>query len=191
MNKKDCRGVVVISGTSGSGKSTAIMRAALRLSANGDPVSWVDPEEEVTPRDVRAHSKLHKRPYIVAIDDADLYGAQLTPLIRELVMDDPPALVVVAIRSGRVDRVINPTILDAAVLSEISVPLLSDDDIDKLIDVLVRENRPGRLRGLTRDKQRALFREQSGMDCADGRRAFRKRPRRLRGKRNTGCTSAI
>jgi transposase len=30
-----------------------------------------------------------------------------------------------------------------------------------------------------------------GMDCADGRRAFRRRPRRLHGKRNIGCTSAI
>jgi transposase len=31
----------------------------------------------------------------------------------------------------------------------------------------------------------------SGMDCADDRRAFRKRSRRLPGKRNIGCTSAI
>jgi hypothetical protein len=31
----------------------------------------------------------------------------------------------------------------------------------------------------------------SGMDCADDRRAFQKRPRRLHGKHNTACTSAI
>ena len=29
----------------------------------------------------------------------------------------------------------------------------------------------------------------SGMDCADAKRAFRKRSRKLRGKRNTACTS--
>jgi hypothetical protein len=31
----------------------------------------------------------------------------------------------------------------------------------------------------------------SGTDCEDGRRVFRKRPKRLRGRPNIGCTSAI
>ncbi|MGC2544631.1 MAG: hypothetical protein WA426_02205, partial [Silvibacterium sp.] len=160
----DQRGAIVISGTSGSGKSTALMRVALRFSANGAPVSWVDPEEDITPKDVRAHARLQQRPYVVAIDDADLYGSQLNALIRELVVADPPALVLAAIRSGRVDRVINPTLLRTINLAEISVPLLTDTDIDKLIDVLIRENRPGLLRGMLREKQRELFREQSGRE---------------------------
>jgi SIR2-like domain len=158
------RGLIVISGISGSGKSTALMRVALRFSAAGVPVSWVDPEVELSPKDVRTHARLQQKPYVMAVEDADLYGSQLSSLIRELVIDDPPALVIVAIRSGRVDRFINPTILGGVHLSEVTVPLLTDDDIDKLIDVLIRENRPGLLRGMSRDKQRELFREQSGRE---------------------------
>lgn len=158
------KGLIVISGTSGSGKSTALMRVSLRLSAGGAPVSWVNPEEGVSPRDLRAHAREKREPYVVAIDDADLYGPQLTALLRELVIADVPALVLVAIRSGRVDRAITSVLLDCVPHSEVTVPLLADDDIDKLIDVLHRENRPGRLKGLPLERQRALFREQSGRE---------------------------
>jgi hypothetical protein len=158
------RGALIISGTSASGKSTALMRVALRLSASGIPTGWVDPEEDLSPGDVRTYARLHKDQYALAIEDADLYGSQLTSLIREIVMRDPPALVIVAIRSGRVDRVINPTLLAEVPHTETTVPLLTDNDIDKLIDILIRENRPGRLRGLPREKQVELFREQSGRE---------------------------
>ncbi len=33
--------------------------------------------------------------------------------------------------------------------------------------------------------------QESGMDCAEDKRAFQKRSKRLRGKRNTTCTSTI
>ena len=36
-----------------------------------------------------------------------------------------------------------------------------------------------------------VVRQVSGTVCADDRRASRKKPRRLRGRRNTGCTSDI
>lgn len=158
------RGIILISGTSGSGKSTALMKAALRLSASGEEVLWVDPEEDFTPRDIRSASRQQRKPYALAIDDADLYGSQLTPLLRELISAESPAIVLIAIRSGRVDRFINRTVLDDSMLVETTVPLLTDDDIGKLIDVLIRENRPGKLRGLARNEQITLFREQSGRE---------------------------
>jgi hypothetical protein len=158
------RGIILISGTSGSGKSTALMKAALRLSASGEEVGWVDPEEDFTPRDIRSFSRQQRKPYALVIDDADVYGSQITPLLRELISADCPAIILIAIRSGRVDRFINSRILDDSMLVETTVPLLTDDDIEKLIDVLVRENRPGKLRGLPRSEQIALFREQSGRE---------------------------
>jgi len=158
------RGIVLISGTSGSGKSTALMKAALRLSASGEEVGWVDPEEDFSPRDIRNYARQKRKPYSLVIDDADVYGSQLTPLLRELMTGECPAIVLIGIRSGRVDRFINSTVLDDSMLVETSVPLLTDDDIEKLIDVLIRENRQGILRGRPRNEQVALFREQSGRE---------------------------
>jgi hypothetical protein len=157
-------GIILISGISGAGKSTALLKAALRLSASGQEVGWVDPEEDFTPRDIRSFTRQQQQPYTLAIDDADVYGSQLTPLLREIISGASQALVLIGIRSGRVDRVINEAVLDNSMLIETTVPLLTDGDINKLIEVLARENRLGRLRGLSRDKQVALFREQSGRE---------------------------
>jgi hypothetical protein len=158
------RGIILISGTSGSGKSTALMKAAMRLSASGEEVGWVDPEEDFSPRDIRSFAKQQRKPYSLVIDDADVYGSQLTPMLRELMSEEIPAIVLIGIRSGRVDRFINGTILDDSMLVETTVPLLTDGDIEKLIDVLIRENRQGLLRGRPREEQVALFREQSGRE---------------------------
>ena len=162
--KADPRGVVVISGISGSGKSTALMKAALRASAAGHVVGWIDPEEDFTPRDIRTYARKQAKPYTLAIDDADIYGSQLSPLLREIMSSAIPAVLMVAVRSGRVDRVINDRAFAADTLHETTVPLLADDDIGRLIDVLLKENRPGRLRGKTRAEQIALFREQAGRE---------------------------
>jgi hypothetical protein len=162
-SKGSC-GVLVISGTSGSGKSTALMKAALRLSAAGESVAWIDSDEEFSPYEIRVFARQQQKAYVLAIDDADVYGTQLTPLMREVLSSESPALILAGIRSGRVDRVIHGTILGDSMLNETTVPLLTDGDIDKLIDVLIRENRPGRLRGQPREKQVELFLEQSGRE---------------------------
>lgn len=140
------------------------MKAALRLSASGEEVGWIDPDEDFSPRDIRAFARQQAKPFALVIDDADVYGSQLTPLLRELMSGESPAIVLIGIRSGRVDRFINNTVLDDSTLVETTVPLLSDDDIEKLIDVLIRENRQGMLRGHTRSEQIGLFREQSGRE---------------------------
>ena len=59
------------------------MKAALKLSAAGNPVGWVDPDEEFTPKDIRTFARQQGKPYVLAIDDADLYGSQLSSLLRE------------------------------------------------------------------------------------------------------------
>ena len=50
---KGARGIVLVTGTPGSGKSTALMRIALRLSSDGTRVGWVDRESEVSLRGIR------------------------------------------------------------------------------------------------------------------------------------------
>jgi hypothetical protein len=168
ISPRGIKGVIIVSGTAGSGKSTALMKLALRLVAQGNSVNWVSPEGDFSPRDIRTSAAGLKEPHVIAIDDADIYGSELTPMLRELARAEPFPLILVAIRSGRVDRVINPALLGDVPLEEHSIPTLVDSDIDRLLAVLDRENRLGVLKGRPKDEQRLLFREQSGRELLVG-----------------------
>lgn len=80
-NGKGARGIVLLTGTAGSGKSTALMRIALRLSSAGVQVGWVDRESEVSLRGIRHALQNAGAPEVMAIDDADLLGVDLGPTL--------------------------------------------------------------------------------------------------------------
>jgi Mrp family chromosome partitioning ATPase len=162
LKKSGCKGVVIISGTAGSGKSTALMRICLRLVAEGTKVGWLDRLSDISPRDVRACMRKDDAPKVVAFDDADLYGASLSSLVRDIVTDDQYPLVVVAVRAGKLDRVLNPVVLSGLPIAEFSIPNLTDRDITGLLEVLDKANRLGILKSKPRDEQRQAFRDYAG-----------------------------
>lgn len=155
-------GLLVVTGTAGSGKSTALKRLAARLVARGERVAWIDRDIETPPASIRAAMRDPASPRVLAVDDADSYGGQLSPTIREVLRSGRRCLVIVAIRSGRIDRVIKPQILEDVESAEIAIPHLGDRDIDLLIDALDRDNRLGVLKGKSIDQQRRAFRDQAG-----------------------------
>jgi energy-coupling factor transporter ATP-binding protein EcfA2 len=155
----DCPGLIAITGTAGSGKSTALMTLALFLSSEGARVGWVDRDSDLSCRDVRASLNAAHPPQVIAIDDADLFGSELSPCIHELVSATPSPLVIVATRSSKIERMLNPAALLDVPRQEITMPGLEDRDIDALLDVLERQNRLGILRGQSRNEQRRAFRE--------------------------------
>jgi hypothetical protein len=101
-------------------------------------------------------------PAVLAIDDADVYGPVLASLVREIACDAKAPLVLLAVRSGRVDNVLNPTQLDEVPSAELAMPPLCDQDINGLLDVLTRENRLGILTGQSRAEQLRAFRDKAG-----------------------------
>jgi len=101
-------------------------------------------------------------PRVLAIDDADLFGTSLTPLVRDIASDDRGQLVIVAVRAGKLDRVLNPVTLAGVPIVELSIPNLSDGDIASLIGVLDKANRLGVLKGKPYDEQRRAFRDYAG-----------------------------
>jgi hypothetical protein len=156
------RGYVLVTGTAGSGKSTSLMRVCLRLSAEGVRVAWVDRDLDLSPRELRRTMFGDRPPAVLAIDDADVYGPVLAPLVREIACDANAPLVLLAVRSGRVDNVLNPTQLDEVPGAELAMPPLCDQDINGLLDVLTRENRLGILTGRPRTEQLRAFRDKAG-----------------------------
>ena len=155
-------GALIVTGTAGSGKSTALMKMCLRLVAQGVRVGWADRELSLSPREIRLSMREENAPDVVVIDDADLYGSEVSPLIREIATRQPYPLLLLGIRSGRIDRVIKSGQLQDVPVSEFPMPPLEDEDIDALLDSLEGENRLGLLRGKTRNEQRHTFRDLSG-----------------------------
>ena len=162
LGRGDTKGLVVITGTAGSGKSTSLMRVCLRLAAAGTRVGWLDRQSELSPRDIRHAMKGDDAPPVLAIDDADLLGFDLGGTIHEICMSGKAPLVIAAIRATRQDRFLNPARMGPVPREEVSMPPLADADISGLIEVLERENRLGILRGVPRPEQERAFRSNAG-----------------------------
>ena len=154
--------LIVVTGTAGSGKSASLMRACLRLQGEGKPIGWVDRDHMPSPRDIRVAMNQEGSPRVLAIDDADMCGASLSSLIHNLVCSDSPRIILIAIRSSKVDSVLNPPDLAQVPKQEFAMPHLTDSDIDGLIKVLDKYNRLGYLKGKTLAEQRKQFQKQAG-----------------------------
>ncbi len=163
LTGKQQRTALAITGTAGTGKSTALMSLALRFSGNAIPVLWLDKNSEITISRIRNQVRAIKEKLVLAVDDADLYGRDLVGLLRDLVPGSNQLLFVFAVRSNRIDDIASAVEGSGQLtLHEHVVPPLSDDDIDSLIAVLERHNRLGKLTGLGHEQRRQAFRNQAG-----------------------------
>jgi energy-coupling factor transporter ATP-binding protein EcfA2 len=153
--------VAVITGTAGSGKSTTLRAIALRYRALGKTVLWVDPETEAPLAQLRRELQ-QAAPDVIAVDDIDSFGRSAAALLVELATDSPGALVAGAARSTRYEQLDFSRTLRAVRYLQYAVPHLEDRDIDRLLDVLDKANRLGRLRGTARPEQRKAFRDVAG-----------------------------
>jgi len=156
------KGVVIVTGTAGSGKSASLERLALELSINGSRVGWVDRLTDTSPAEIRAGMRKSNGPPVLAMDDADLYGAELPRLIRDISAIERSPLIVIAIRSGKVDRALDTTAMEGIPHLEYVMPALADAEIPKLVDSLTREKRLGILAGKSREEQVRSFRDEAG-----------------------------
>lgn len=153
--------ITLITGTAGSGKSTTLMRQALRLQAEGKDVIWLNLDAEYTINEYR-HIVRQSGAGILAIDDVDHFGSSTANFLVELVSDNPKLTILATMRNTRLDRYniedqltgLNPLIF--------SVPHLEDSDINLLIEALTKANRLGQLKGLSPQQQVSIFREQAG-----------------------------
>ena len=160
--QRTCSNLIVVTGTAGSGKSTALMRACLKLTAQGEHVGWIDRDSDLSPRDIRRSLQSDSAPEILAIDDADVYGPSLGSLVRDLAADRKKLLILVALRSTKVDRTLNPPTIESVPKQEFSMPPLTDRDIDGLLSVLDKHNRLGALAGKSNYERRKVLKGHCG-----------------------------
>jgi hypothetical protein len=154
---------IAVTGTAGTGKSTALMSLALKLTSGGVPVLWVDKTATATPARMRAQVRGAREKIVLAIDDADMYGRELTNLISDLVPRSQNFLFAFGMRSSKIDAI---TVALAGTphlrIHEHIVPPLDDADIDGLIAVLEKNKRLGILTNELPAARRQAFRDQAG-----------------------------
>ncbi len=156
------RQALVVTGTAGTGKSSAIMLAALRFEADGVSVAWADASHQYSRTEFRRALDSGESYGALFINDADLYEGRLSSMIVEALEMNPNLLMVCEMRSSKVDRSIRAHELGTYEVLEYTVPGLGDKDIDAILDVLDRENRLGMLKGKSRDERRRIFHGQAG-----------------------------
>ena len=154
--------VILILGTAGTGKSTALHRLALNLDAAGKKVGWFDATAaEVGIPSVRSAIRTSGYDYVV-IDDVDVFKAQAGPLLAELARETDAPRVISAARSTRAERLRLREDLQTVDARFIDAPPLTDSDIDGLIGALDSAGLLGRLAGMTATERREVFRGMAG-----------------------------
>jgi len=152
--------VVAITGTAGCGKTTLLMKIALRLHAEGNRVAWIGAEASVAPGALARYYRGSGRPPIVIIDDAGRYGSQLVPTLHDVVSSDDVRMVILGVRSYHEGWMGTPGARKLAVERQ-HIGRLTDGDIDRLLGALEREKRLGELRGFDQTRRRTAFRERA------------------------------
>ena len=154
--------LVVYTGTAGSGKSAGAMRLALALRARGQSVVKLNLDANHRHYAIRAAVEAASAEMLF-IDDLDRLGRSAAHVLEDIYDSDPDLLVIAALRSAPYDALdVNELVEKRKDACEIVVPLLTDDDVDALLDALERANRLGALRGKPRASQRGVLTSKCG-----------------------------
>jgi hypothetical protein len=147
---------ILVTGSAGSGKSTMMMRVALRLANEGTQVLFSNPFYSVAAHHIAPSLSTFGQPLVIFLDDAAGALQTLSALTEAVRLNHRQIVIVAGERSNRSGRVMQRLAALSSV-EELAVPNLSDRDIDALIDKLTEFNLLGKLAGKTRQEQRYEF----------------------------------
>ena len=153
---------LIVTGTAGTGKSSAMMAIAIEMEANDVASAWVDNSQRLNRAGLRKALERDPGIRLLFITDADVYGKALKGLIQEALQVNPQLVVVCECRSTKVERITDPSATAELEAIEYTIPNLEDNDIDKILDVLEREKRLGVLRKLSHRERRQVFEAEAG-----------------------------
>ena len=153
---------LVVTGTAGTGKSSAMMAIAIEMEANDVATAWVDNTQRLNRAGLRKALKADPGIRLLFVADADVYGKLLYGLVRDALDLIPQLVVVCECRSTKVERIKNLTAFPELEAVEYTIPRLGDNDIDVILDLLEREKRLGVLRTLSPKQRRQVFEAEAG-----------------------------
>ncbi|MGP3952834.1 P-loop NTPase [Streptomyces sp. 7N604] len=140
--------IVLLKGSAGSGKTTALMQYAYRLHKMGKNVGWVDRNASLSRRDIEIQA-LEQKVNAVFVDDVDIFGSQAASMLKNL-SNGGQNLVVAAIRTTRafvLDATFTPNVVSS------DTPL-NDNDLKNIVKVLKKNGLLGILKQYRLPQQR-------------------------------------
>ena len=154
--------IVLITGTAGTGKSTALRRLGLHLDSSGKNVGWCDIDNVET--DIpRIRNAISESDYdFVIVDNVERFAAQAGPLLRQLGKNSGAPRIIAAARSTHAERLELRSHLEPVDANLIFAPPLTDSDIDALISALKEAGLLGQLAGKTLAEQQDVFKSLAG-----------------------------
>jgi hypothetical protein len=144
--------ILILTSTSGAGKSTTLMRLALRYQTEGRDVLWLKPDS-FAPLHQLLRIVRDRHPDVLAVDDVDRFRESAGRFLAEAARDNPDLLVIASARSTRYERYRLDEAIGELRWEQLTVPHLGDDDIELLIGALEKANRLGWLRGRSHQEQ--------------------------------------
>jgi hypothetical protein len=145
---EEAEGCLLVKGTAGAGTSTTLMRLALRAVAADRDVRWIDANHVFDARELSRALKKHGDEFVLVVDDADTFGPPVAELAEDVATTMSGSLLILGMRSARADRVMRGWQADGTLRREVTVPLLGDSDIGRLLETLERHNQLGALKKL-------------------------------------------
>ncbi len=152
--------VFAVLGSAGSGKSTIIRRAGLRMAQSGQLVFVTNSEALPAPEVVRNVLAAYDQRAILLFDNAEVALSQLPELIARCAALPQPPVFVIASRTNDFDRLWRRIDTDV-VFSEFEVRHLTRGEIEQVLATLERNGLLGTLQGLSRSKQVAVFEDRA------------------------------
>ena len=160
--KPDGSKFLLVTGTAGTGKTSALMMTATQLQADGLRVAWLDQDSTFSPRGFRAAVSRKPQVDAIFINDADMYGRTFSRLVSDALSANKRLIIVAEVRNSKLEDIVDPGELRQTQCVEYRIPVLTDGDISAVLDVLDREQRLGLLRDKTRAERQAVFRSLAG-----------------------------
>ena len=153
---------LIVAGTAGTGKSSALMKIALQMEAADMPTAWIDSTQRFDMHSLKRALEADRGIRLLCIADADVYGATLSRMVRVALDTISRLIVICECRSTKIDAIVDHSNLQGIVPIEYIVPNLGDEDIEAILNVLDRENRLGTLKGMSREERKQVFQAESG-----------------------------
>ena len=153
---------LLVTGTAGTGKTSALMVAATQLQADGLRVAWLDQDSTFSLPAFRRALRKSPKADAIFINDADMYGRGFARMVVDALSTSSDLIIVAEARNSRRDDMLDRPQLGVVRCTEYSVPGLTDGDIDAVLDVLEQEQRLGKLRQKSRHERKGIFQRLAG-----------------------------
>ena len=168
LNKKSKNPIPVfaLTGTAGDGKTSIAMRMAAHITNKGETVGWIDRNSNIAPHKIVSLAENSEGMKYLFIDTPDVYGSSISPIISELALRNKKLKTIfVSVRGNKADRIFKSPLFDKSIpFEEFSTYRLTDNEINKILDLLEDKNLLGNLKGKNRAEQITVFKSKYKSD---------------------------